>query len=198
MEEWRDVKGFEGIYQVSSEGRVRSLDRIDNSGHFRKGFIKSLTKKKTGYLVTALYNDNKYTHIGVHRLVAQAFIPNPNNYPIVKHKDENKQNNMIWVNEDGSIDYNKSNLEWCTIDYNNNYGTRTERAAKKNSEVQKGKERPNRYKKVAKCDNKGNIIITYNSIKEAAKSIDKPSSYISTCLIGKTKTCNGFIWKYVA
>lgn len=121
---WKDIEGYEGYYQVSSLGRVKSLDRIDATGRKLKGRILKPTltipskKYKDGYFTVALSIGGKIKRHKVHRLVAKAFIPNPNNFPEVNHKDENKINNNI------------NNLEWCNKIYNCNYGTRNERANK--------------------------------------------------------------------
>ena len=114
-EEWRDIEGYEGLYQVSNLGRVKSLNC---RGH--KGCIGILTPRfdGKGYEMVALYKEGKARNTKVHRLVAQAFIPNPNNYPQVNHKDEDKTNNCV------------DNLEWCDTQYNNTYGTRIERMLK--------------------------------------------------------------------
>ena len=112
MEEWRDIKGYEGRYQVSNLGRVRSLR--DNHGNYREK-IRATILNKEGYNYISLYKEGKIKMCLVHRLVAEAFIDNPNNYKEVNHKDENKQNNSV------------SNLEWCTAEYNCNYGTRNKR-----------------------------------------------------------------------
>lgn len=119
IEEWRPIEGYEGIYEVSSYGRVRSLDRYvrckSKSYRLKKGSILSPAKDKNGYLKVVLSCNRKCNTINVHRLVAQAFIPNPDNLPEVNHKDEDKTNNSV------------DNLEWCNHSYNINYGTRKER-----------------------------------------------------------------------
>ena len=108
MEEWRDVKGYEGLYQVSNKGRVKSLNRIDSRGN--KVNEKILRPgKRNNYLFVNLYKNGKRKLYDIHRLVAQAFLPNPDNLPVVNHKDENKLNNNV------------ENLEWCTQAYNVNY-----------------------------------------------------------------------------
>ena len=119
MEEWRDIKGYEGYYQISNLGRVKSLPRDVGSNRCKKEIIMKTSIDKDGYEHLVLCKDGKQKHFRVNRLVAQAFIPNPNNYPVVNHKDENKTNNRV------------ENLEWCTITYNINYGDRTEKASKK-------------------------------------------------------------------
>ena len=128
MEEiWKDMAGYEGVYQVSNLGRVRSLDRyIHQTSRYGKSF-KQLRKGQLLKLSLGLDNYLDVTlstpEIGprtfrVHRLVAQTFIPNPNNLPFVNHKDECKTNNIV------------DNLEWCTNEYNMNYGTRNARISK--------------------------------------------------------------------
>lgn len=105
QEIWKDIKEYEGIYQVSNIGRVRSLDRINiyknGTKRFEKGKIKVLSKNKLGYVQIILNKENKRCSRRVHRLVAQAFIPNPNRYEEINHIDGNKLNN------------NATNLEWC-------------------------------------------------------------------------------------
>lgn len=113
MEElWCPIKGYEGFYGVSDQGRVRSLK-------FGKERILKPARDDCGYLVVNLYKNRERKMYYVHRLVSQAFIPNTNNLPEVNHKDENKENNSV------------QNLEWCTDKYNTNYGTRNQRVSEK-------------------------------------------------------------------
>ena len=123
-EEWRPIEGYEGLYEVSSYGRVRSLDRYVKTCYeaykLHKGKILSPAKDKNGYLKVHLCCNGKHNIIRVHRLVCKAFIPNPDNLPEVNHKDEDKTNNSV------------DNLEWCDRSYNISYGTRTERQKKTN------------------------------------------------------------------
>ena len=164
-EEWRDIEGYEGLYQVSNLGRVRSLNC---RGH--KGCMGILTPRLDGkgYEMVALYKEGKARNIKVHRLVAQAFIPNPNNYPQVNHKDENKTNNDV------------KNLEWCTNEYNHNYGTRNERVGKSLS------------KKVI-CITTGEI---FNSMREACRKYNISVGSMTECCQGKRKTVGGYKWEY--
>lgn len=118
---WKDIPGYEGKYEVSNLGNVRSLN-YNHTGEIK--LLKQGTNKK-GYKLVNLCKNGKQKCYLIHRLVAMTFIPNPNNLPIINHKDENKVNNNV------------KNLEWCTIAYNNNYGTRNERT----SESHKGKKR---------------------------------------------------------
>lgn len=158
-EEWKEIDGFPN-YMVSNLGRIKSLN------YNRTGKEQILMQKKAGrnknYFNIILFQNGKSKTLKVHRLVAQAFIPNPNNYPCVNHKDENPSNNFVCINEDGTVNLEKSNLEWCTYEYNNNYGTRnkkvsetlkgrthtiTQETRNKMSESKKGEKNPNYGKK---------------------------------------------------
>lgn len=145
-EEWRPIKDFEGYYEVSNYGNVRSL----NYRHTNKTEQMRLSTV-LGYKTVQLKAGGKQGSYKVHRLVANAFIPNPNNYPQVNHIDENKQNNSV------------SNLEWCNAKYNNNFGTRGNRI--RNSLRENSPEN----KPVALLDKNGNIQSTYRSMAEAAR-----------------------------
>lgn len=128
IEEWRSVVGYEGLYEVSNTGQVRSVGRyvIDSLGHrrFYKGRILKLCADKDGYLNVGLCLGNKEKKYKVHRLVAEAFIPNPYNLPQVNHRDEDKTNNRV------------ENLEMCNAKYNSNYGSRKDRV--RNSRIKNG------------------------------------------------------------
>jgi hypothetical protein len=122
----KPVKGYEGYYEVDCLGRVYSLDRVitvnDNGRVYDKpvaGKVMGQTVKSHGYKAVTLTKDGICKEFYVHRLVAEAFIPNPDGLPMVNHKDEDKTNNFA------------ENLEWCTNEYNVNYGTAKERRAKK-------------------------------------------------------------------
>lgn len=119
IEEWRPIEGYEGLYEVSNTGRVRSVDRyVKSKGEsywLRKGKMLSPGKDTYGYLFVILTCNGKRKAINVHRLVAKAFIENPDNLPQVNHKDEVKSNNCV------------ENLEWCTAKYNNKYGSRKDK-----------------------------------------------------------------------
>lgn len=122
-EEWRPVLGYEGLYEVSSLGRVRSLDRRREVSDtcktpcFYPSRIKKFVYRKDGRVYVTLCKNGRKHPYGVHRLVAQAFLPNPNNYPEVNHINETPSDNRL------------VNLEWCSIEYNRNYGTRAQRIA---------------------------------------------------------------------
>lgn len=181
MEEiWKDIRDYEG-YQVSNLGNVRSLDYK----HTGKVQVLKPGKKGNGYLYLRLYKDGKIKDCYVHRLVAQAFLPNPDNLPQVNHKNENPSNNRV------------ENLEWCSAEYNSNYGTRNQRV----SEVKRGTPRSEETKRklsipVAQYSKEGKLIAIYYAGKDASKQTGIRNSSISNCCRGKYKSAGGFIWKY--
>lgn len=123
MEVWRDIKGYEGLYQVSNLGDVK---RIKGERCYYDRIIKQ-KKSWSGHMYVMLSKDGIRKNLRVHRLVADSFIPNPNNYPIINHRDENPSNNNV------------DNLEWCTQKYNMNYGTIIQRARENNPQCIKCK-----------------------------------------------------------
>ena len=163
IESWVDIVGFEGLYEVSDQGRVR-----------RDGRILKPQKYRGGYLDVALSKNGIVKRGKIHRLVASAFIPNPNNYPQVNHKDENKTNNAV------------SNLEWCDSKYNNNYGSKNERVAEKKS------------KPVLQYDLLGNFIREWPSAIKVEEELGIYHGNISMCCYGRTgyKTAGGFVWRF--
>lgn len=162
---WKDIKGFEGKYQVSNKGNVRSLKY--NQQNVIKN-IKPVLKK--GYWHVCLYKYNQCKLYPIHRLVGIAFIPNPNNLPIINHKDEVKTNNNV------------DNLEWCTNEYNLNYGTARERA------------KLNHHKMINSYNLNGEYLKTYYSVTEAKKDLN--ISGISNVLKGRYKHCGGYTFRY--
>ena len=133
MEIWKDIEGYEGLYQVSNLGRVKSLDRVvegkSSSTRLHRGKILSPGIGSTGYYMVVLYKDGGGCSYTVHRLVSNTFIPNPHNHPYINHKDENKLNNNV------------DNLEWCTHQYNMNYGTANLRRGESRKKAWSKKER---------------------------------------------------------
>jgi hypothetical protein len=181
MEEWRDIKGYEGKYQVSNMGRVRSMDRFarvcGNGQLLVKGRILVLGKYPNGYtMVTITNGKGKVSAKLVHRLVAQAFIPNPDGLPQVNHKDENIENNTV------------DNLEWCTSKYNANYGSRNEKCYESNRKF---------FKPVYQLDkDSGMIIRWWDSIANASRAVHVDETLIGRVCKGKGDTAGGFVWRY--
>lgn len=173
MEEiWKPVVGYEDRYLVSNLGNVKSL-------YYNKLVKQTLTKH--GYYTIGLYKHQKCFLTFVHRLVAQAFIPNPNNLPQINHKDEVKTNNIV------------TNLEWCDAKYNTNYGN----CIKKRSEKQKGVSRYWLNKEIL-CYKDGVLVKEYNSLTEAANDIGCKINQISEHLKRplRHKTVKGYVFKY--
>ena len=190
---WRPIKNYETYYEVSNLGRVRSVDRviIDSDGVKRllKGKILKPAKNNNGYLVCGLRKNSKANSFTVHRLVAQAFLPNTDNLPEVNHKDENKDNNRVFLKKNGSVNLDKSNLEWCTRSYNINYGTRNKQVAEKLKILLS--------KPVLQIDiSTGQVISEYPSVMEVARQLNINNGGISNCCLRKRKTYKGFKWKF--
>lgn len=189
MEEiWKEIPGFEGLYEVSNIGRVRSLDRfvIDayySKGHIQKGRIHKNTLSKAGYYTTSLTDKNKIKkHHYIHRLVASAFIPNPNNYPVINHIDENPLNNNV------------SNLEWCTQKHNLSSGTVRERIAQTMSD----NKRKNASRPISQYTREGEYIRTYTSSGEVQRLYGWFAKNIDACARGykRAPTAYGYVWKF--
>ena len=166
-EEWRHVVGYEGYYEISNHGRVRSVHRDIPSGEHRRILhgkpIKPNMKK--GYCAVVLTAYHRRKHVWIHRLVAQAFIPNPDNLPQVNHKDENRSNNYV------------ENLEWCTSKYNVNYGTGRQRMSATSRLTHTS------CKRVAIFDSNGDIMQVFTSGRESARQLGVSKSYVSgVCL----------------
>ena len=184
-EVWKDIEGYEGLYQVSNTGQVKSLNY---KGH---GVVKLLKQSTNthGYKQVQLYKNSKTKHYSVHRLVALAFISNPDDLPMVNHKDEDKTNNNV------------NNLEWCTIAYNNNYGTKNERVGKKIRELMIGKKGKDASgsKPILMYDKEGNFIRKFDCIGDANEYFgkDRNHSAINQCLKGRAKTAYGYVFIYV-
>lgn len=168
MAEWREVLGFNILYEVSDDGRVRT--RYDKQRGYTNEY-RELTPLDNGhgYLRFNWRRDKKQQTVYLHRLVAEAFIPNPNGYSDVNHKDENKRNNTV------------DNLEWCDHEYNSNYGTRNERGA------------AYRRRRV-RCVSDGKV---YASISAAAHINGVTLTALSNHLNGRSKSCCGKVWAYV-
>ena len=178
MEIWKDLVGFEGKYKISSEGRVKSLD-YNRTGKER---IMKPSPNGCGYLQVSLCKDNKMYTKKVHRLVAEAFIPNPLCLATVNHKNEIKTDNRV------------ENLEWMS-DYDNRmYGTRLARISIAN----KGKfiNRKDQSKVVLQFTKDGKFVAEFPSGKEVERQLGFDQGNISMCCLGKRKHSYGYVWKY--
>lgn len=176
FEFWMDIPGYEGLYQASTYGRVKSIERNCIRG---RGGIQKVTERflslanNKGYLICRLYKKGTSKCIRIHRLVGTTFLPKMKpSYVQINHKDENRVNNRV------------ENLEWCDCTYNNNYGTRTDRAIA-----------PLR-KEILQFDLDGSLISVYSSLAEASRQTHFSTGNISSCCNGLRKTANGYIWKY--
>lgn len=222
---WKEIKGYEGLYEVSDTGEIRSMPRKGTKG----GLLKAHEDAK-GYLVLGLTKDGKQTQKRVHRLVAEAFLPNPEEFPEVNHKDEDKFNNTV------------DNLEWCTSEYNLSYGTRLERATTAKQRAVRCIETGEEFASIREaaaikgidsstlskvCQGKKHTIaglhwcyaeeetpthvqtrncrpvrcvetqVVYPSAKAAGQTLNCDPSSITKVCRGKAKTCGGYHWKYV-
>ena len=170
---------YEGLYKVSNLGKILSLN-YNGTG---KAKLMNPSDDGCGYLKVNLWKNGEYKTCKVHRLVAEVFLDNPENKPQVNHKDEDKTNNFVFLNEDGSVDKEKSNLEWSTPKENSNHGTRTERMAKTKS------------KRVLQFSLSGELIREWPSVAECARN-GFTQSAVCNCCNGKQKTHKGFRFMY--
>ena len=162
---WKDIVDYEGLYQISNQGRVKSLK-------YGKERIMKPGNNGDGYLFVWLWKNGERKKYKIHRLVAQAFLHNPNNLPQVNHKDEDKTNNKV------------DNLEWCSSKYNINYGTRNQRCVDKIS------------KPVLKYSKNGELIKEWKSLADVERNLGYFKTNISNCCTGRYNSAYGFIWKY--
>lgn len=172
---WKDVVGYEGLYQVSNLGRVKSLPRIVKNGKIYRRVnerIMANLRAHNGYIKAYLKRFGKGVNKSIHRMVAEAFIPNPLNLPQVNHIDEDKTNNRV------------ENLEWCTAKHNTCYGTRPKRIAAKNS------------KPVFQFSLDGGFLREFESVKVAAETLKVHPSSIYTCVQGIHSIAYGYKWAY--
>lgn len=168
QEIWRDIEGFCVCYQVSNFGRVKSLK-------YGKERIMKANKDNCGYLYIGLCKDGKQKHYKIHRIVAQAFLPHPDSLQQVNHKDEDKTNNRV------------ENLEWCSAEYNVNFGTRNKRMADSLTNY------PSKSKKV--------LCVETNKVYPSTRQIERELGFnitsISKACNGKQKSAYGYTWRYV-
>lgn len=182
---WKDINGYEGLYQVSNFGRIKRLPYvmklITSTGKLVKKSYKETILKcspaKNGYKRVTLWKNAVAQYKHVHRLVAEAFIPNINNYPCINHKDEDKTNN------------NACNLEWCSYSYNNTYGSVKAKSTETYSR--------NHSRKVEMLSVLGEFIKMFNSVKEAAAFVKGTPTSIDRALNGTRKTAYGYKWNLI-
>lgn len=171
MEEiWKDIKGYEGLYQISNSGKVKSFRRSSKYGSPDEMILKPQLIN-SGYEVVTLYSHTRRSKFQIHRLVAETFIPNPYNFPCVNHKDENKLNNCV------------DNLEWCTYQYNNNYGTAKIRSVEK------------RARPIRQMTLDGYEVATYRSTKIACDLLGFAYGAMKYWL--EVGSGNGYKWEYI-
>ena len=179
IEVWKDIQGYEDKYQISSYGRVRSKERTVDRGKY--GLLKvhakdiTLRQKENGYFIVGLYSHNKEKNAYVHRLVAQAFIPNPNNLPTVNHKDGNKKHNFV------------SNLEWASYSDNNQH-------AYNHGLTHSNKNNSHMSKKIEAYDLAGNLKYTFPSMREAERKLRLSNGTVHMA-IKKGWHYAGLVWK---
>ena len=192
IEIWRtavsDGEVYEGLYKVSNWGRILSL----NYNHTGKpGLMNPSENKKDGYLRVCLSKNGEDKWCLVHRLVAEVFLPNPENKPCINHKIQGKKGkkiNMVFFNKDETIDKERTTIEWVTYEENNNYGGHNDRISKA---LTNGK----RSKKVLQLSLSGDLIREWPSVAECGRNGFSQSN-VTDCCNGKQKTHKGFLWMY--
>lgn len=162
-ERWKFIEGFDGHYQISDKGRVKRTET---------GAILKPSVSTNGYLFVNPYKNGKNYPKNIHRLVAEAFLPNPHNFTEVNHKDEDKTNNDI------------SNLEWCDRSHNINHGNRNVKVARKLS------------KAVVQIDLNGNNVNEFYGLHEAQKQTGVDFRSIQACCKKRIKSTGGYVWRY--
>lgn len=169
---WKDIPAYEGLYQVSNLGKIKSFRQSSKFGRQPEYILKN-SLADNGYYQVTLYNGISRKKFQVHRLVASVFIPNPNNLPQINHKDENPANNCA------------DNLEWCTAAYNNAYGT-----AKLRSKI-------TRSKMVEQLLPSGQFIARYVCASIAEEITGIPRHLIQQCCNHSSESAYGYLWRYV-
>lgn len=196
MEEiWKDIKGYEGLYQISTNGRVKSLLKVTKFGNRLKVNEEMILKPalgKRGYYVVSLNHNGKSKTFTIHRLIAEAFIPNPLNKKFIDHINTIKTDNRI------------ENLRWVTSKENSNNILTLKHSSESTSKKWEDGCYNNRnnihYRKVQQFDKEGNLIATYDSIIEASEITGVERSSISAVCLGtnpKRHTAGGYIWKHL-
>ena len=191
LEIWRtaiyDGEIYEGLYQVSNLGRFKNLN-YRNTG---KAELLNPGTNKDGYLQVCLSKNGEYKMCLFHRLIAETFLPNPENKPYINHKiegDKGKKINMVIFNEDGTVNKERTTIEWCTPKENNDYGTRNERVAKANTNGI-------RSKPVLQLSLTGDLIREWPSVGECGRNGFNKGA-VAACCRGEKPQYKGFRWEY--
>ena len=192
QEIWKDIKGFEGMYQVSNLGRVRSVDRFDSIGRLQKGNIKAIRDNGKGYKVVQMYKDNKPKICYIHRLVATAFIDNPDNKPEVHHIDSDRSNNKL------------ENLQWVTSKENNNFPEHIESMKKNPNWLKNSKSAMAKAREKAMVINsyrtkfiRGDVSLEFSSLAEGARQLGLDKGGCTRVANGKQKHTHGYKVEYI-
>lgn len=182
QEKWKPVVGYEGYYEISSLGRVKRVARtsVDSMGRifpYKEKYLKTKVSRHTGYPCVGLSKNGEQVSYCIHRLIAEAFIPNPNNLPCVNHIDEDRSNSIL------------SNLEWCDYSYNNSYGQAKEKRKNTMRKKLEGKHKP-----IYQFTTNGDFVCKYNC--GVNQTEEKLGYLIGDCLTGKSKTAHGYVFSY--
>lgn len=183
-EVWKDIKGYEGLYQISDYGRVKSLERVQSRRTRWGSIVNVLIESKIlatahnnkGYCTVSLCRNNTHKTTLTHRLVAIHFLENNNDYPEVDHNDENKNNNRV------------TNLVWCDRLYNNTRGVQSKEGRRKSSKF--------RMKPVSQFSLDGMLLNSFDGIRLAEEKTGVSNQNICKCCQHKASTAGGYIWRY--
>lgn len=176
---WKDIPGYEGLYQASDSGHIRSVDRFDIGGNKIKGVVLKQRSARGGYLRVGLWKDGVMKTTLVHRAIAAAYVPNPEAKPQVNHVDENKENNTA------------ENLEWVSCKENVNHGTRNARIVANSDRVGAAEKL---RKSVIQMTIEDKVVAKWPSIRSAARATGINNGSISNCCRGIKKSTHGFKW----
>ena len=193
MENWKDVYGYEGLYQVSDLGNVRTLAHVTNGKPVKERIRKQTKNVRNGYMTIGLSKNGKSSNVYVHRLVATAFVDNPDGKPTVNHKNEDKTDNRA------------ENLEWMTLPENLAFGTHDERA-KANHKDMHGDLHPNFGRRGSEAlTHKGSVVgikkddptvvVRFDTAATASRVLGISSGHLCDTLKGKYKSCGGYYWR---
>lgn len=181
-EVWLPVKEYEDRYAISNKGRIKSLERVNNYGRRIKEKILKASMTSTGYRLVTLLKDGKIKGVTIHRLVANAFLPNTKKEPCINHKDGNKLNNNV------------ENLEWCGYSFNNKHAL--DNGLRKPAWSGKFNSNHPRSRKIVQYTIDMGKVKEWNSIREASKFFGVSEGGICDCCKGNHKTFHGYVWRY--